>query len=478
MENKTLTVKATGKAFFDVADSSDVPMFEIITSEYVKGVYMLIDRTEIADPTLVIKIDSSADMSSAMGLLMLLSGISGSMNCNMTVSEVAVWDDGTVPLTDRSLIVNRMIVTGASAGILDIFTSGAFTSAERVEVVNGTIPSGKWSTDNVLGYNVADIVTGDSLVMNDPAIDYDEFVASSVFLNLEPVSCGDERKTIAAYEPVEVEFTVGTTEYTIEYDALLTDQFSGSDLIFIVAAAPMVDDPVSAGGTTSMDITTDSVSDAVIDSAAVDKLVNAANGDKTQINMTTGNDGKFSLTLDKADLDKIAGNGADFTVKAEAGSVSLDPAAMQKISAAAGSIVKLSLAQMTVDAVAQYVSVETMEKIGNAPVISINNSAGVHQLNGKMTFTVPYTQASADSQVVLYYLNTETGELEAVQTVYDPVAKTVTGTVDHMSYFTILEEMSLGPLEESIALFVIFVATMAVMGAVLVVVASSRFKYE
>ena len=227
-----------------------------------------------------------------------------------------------------------------------------------------------------------------------------------------------------------------------------------------------------------MDITTDSVSDAVIDSAAVDKLVNAANGDKTQINMTTGNDGKFSLTLDTADLDKIAGNGADFTVKAEAGSVSLDPAAMQKISAAAGSIVKLSLAQMTVDAVAQYVSVETMEKIGNAPVISINNSAGVHQLNGKMTFTVPYTQASADSQVVLYYLNTETGELEAVQTVYDPVAKTVTGTVDHMSYFTILEEMSLGPLEESIALFVIFVASMAVMGAVLVVVASSRFKYE
>ena len=69
-----------------------------------------------------------------------------------------------------------------------------------------------------------------------------------------------------------------------------------------------------------------------------------------------------------------------------------------------------------------------------------------------MTFTVPYTQASADSQVVLYYLNTETGELEAVQTVYDPVAKTVTGTVDHMSYFAILEETSLGPLDESIAL--------------------------
>ena len=479
LENKTLTVKATGKAFFDVADSSDAPAFEIRTYEEVKNVYTVANRTEIADPTLVIKIDSSADMSSAMGILMLLSGISGSMNCNMTMTDVAAWAEGETAMAERPLVVNRMIVTGASAGILDIFTSGAFTSAERVEVVNGTIPSGKWSRDNLFGYAAADIVTGDSLVMNDPAIDYDEFVASSVFLNLEPVSCGDERKTIAAYEPVEVKFTVGTTEYTIEYDALLTDpdQFTYSDLVFFVAAAPQVDDPVSAGGTTSMDITTDSVSDAVIDSASVDKLVNAANGDKTQINMTTGNDGKFSLTLDKADLDKIAGNGADFTVKAEAGSVSLDPAAMQKISAAAGSIVKLSLAQMTVDAVAQYVSVETMEKIGNAPVISINNSAGVHQLNGKMTFTVPYTQASADSQVVLYYLNTETGELEAVQTVYDPVAKTVTGTVDHMSYFTILEETSLGPVE-SIALFVIFVATMAVMGAVLVVVASSRFKYE
>ena len=480
LENKTLTVKATGKAFFDTGKSSEAPVFEIRTCEEVKNVYTVANRTEIADPTLVIKIDSSADMSSAMGILMLLSGISGSMNCNMTMTDVAAWAEGETAMAERPLVVNRMIVTGASAGILDIFTSGAFTSAERVEVVNGTIPSGKWSRDNLFGYDATDIVTGNSLVMNDPAIDYDEFVASSVFLNLEPVSCGDERKTIAAYEPVEVEFTVGTTEYTIEYDALLTDpdQFTYSDLVFFVAAAPQVDDPVSVGGTTSMDITTDSVSDAVIDSAAVDKLVNAANGDKTQINMTTGNDGKFSLTLDKADLDKIAGNGADFTVKAEAGSVSLDPAAMQKISAAAGSIVKLSLAQMTVDAVAQYVSVETMEKIGNAPVISINNSAGVHQLNGKMTFTVPYTQASADSQVVLYYLNTETGELEAVQTVYDPVAKTVTGTVDHMSYFAILEEMSLGPLEESIALFVIFVATMAVMGAVLVVVASNRFKYE
>ena len=472
-----MNVSLVGKGVFDGSESADPPVFQIITSEMAYGSYGVAQVIDFTNTSFAMKLDSSAQIESVSDVFSILRGLDGALTTDMKVTDLAAWTDGSKKLEDTDMKVTTVTVTGVSIGIMGIDSGGSVTTADRIEVMSGYVPSGKWALVDEIGYDEADIVVEHSIDLTGITTDGATILASHAVMDDETVKPGEERQTLAYYGNISAAIAGDTIEYNGL--ALSADEISELDMEFLIVAGSLIVDPVTEGDSTYIDVTTDGVPDAIPNDDTIDKLVDAANGNKTQINVTTGNDSRFSLTLTKDDIDKLAGNGSLFSVKGEAGLISLDAAALKKIGDSTGTEVKLALSKLSVNDVAQYVSVSDMERIGSAPVFSITNSADVHQLGGKLTFTLPYEKASEDLDVVLYYLNTETGKLEAVQTVYDAENKTVTGTVDHMSFFTILEEsVSNGPVEENIALFVIFVATMVVIGAILVSVAALRGKMD
>ncbi len=178
----------------------------------------------------------------------------------------------------------------------------------------------------------------------------------------------------------------------------------------------------------------------VVEAKIIDSIADTITEGKTaRLNVRTADNG-MNLTLDTAAVKNlVAKNAAMELASNNGGRLTIDASALKTLSDAASASLNLTVDAVSTEEVKAQVSAELAGSVEGKVVFSITNNAGVHELNGNMTFVLPYEQKDASKTVRVLYLNTETNALEEVDCTYDATAKTVTGTVDHMSLFAIDE---------------------------------------
>lgn len=229
---------------------------------------------------------------------------------------------------------------------------------------------------------------------------------------------------------------------------------------------------VSSEGSSFIGLSKDMLKDAIasISSDSGDKMLDIA--------VDTEDKGTLQVTVSKDSVKDLADKGAGMSISSTAGTIKLDSNSVKTLSGKAVDNLTVSLNVLDTNQISSKVSGKMLESVKDSTVISIDNSADVHELNGKITVSVPYTKVS-DKNVNVYYLNTETDKLEIVS---DVVYKdgTVTFTIDHMSMFSIMENDEEAPSDSgnkdnNIVLYVVIAAiAVAAVGGIAFLIIRKR----
>ncbi len=164
--------------------------------------------------------------------------------------------------------------------------------------------------------------------------------------------------------------------------------------------------------------------------------------------------GSIEATITKKDFSEAL-NDSDvkgMIIDSDAGSIKFNKAAMDKIGEALDSAddsIDVSISISKIDKTDAFKNLSEAEKekaaalIGQRPIYDFSISVGGTKISnfgsGELTITIPYTLAEDEDPncIIIYYIN-DNGTLENIsKCAYDPVAKTVTFTINHLSYYAV-----------------------------------------
>ena len=141
-------------------------------------------------------------------------------------------------------------------------------------------------------------------------------------------------------------------------------------------------------------------------------------------------------------LKSIGASNSSFSLKANVGTVIIDKAVAESLSANvdADSKVTLSIANADRD----QLNEAQQKAVGDHTVIRLSaivGSSSVHELGGNAKIIIPYQLKSGENaeNVTVFYVN-DKGDLRRMSTTYDPETGTVTFETDHFSYYFVAQE--------------------------------------
>jgi hypothetical protein len=170
--------------------------------------------------------------------------------------------------------------------------------------------------------------------------------------------------------------------------------------------------------------------------AKVDEIIEKTTGFTASIDLS-GIAGSNAAVLPTQALDAFADAGLDLELKLASGTVKFSEATLNSIvSQATGDNVTVTV--NTVPHSALTAAQRAAIKSGDI-VLDITITSGaqvIHNFDGTITVTVPY---SGPLPVAVWYLN-DAGELEKLESTYDPATKTVTFTLNHLSLYVLAQD--------------------------------------
>ena len=194
------------------------------------------------------------------------------------------------------------------------------------------------------------------------------------------------------------------------------------------ATVPAADGTVSVTYTMSGGIATLNLPDS-----KVAEIISKAKDGKAIFDLSKVT-GAIGAALPKAALAKLAGAGLAVEIRLPQGTVAFSAAAAASIAAQAnGANVTISLNQVNQSTLtaAQRAAIKPGDLVFNISVMS--GTQVITNFDGTITISVPYT---GSLPVAVWYLNAA-GELEKLDSVYDPVTKTVTFVTNHLSLYIV-----------------------------------------
>ena len=141
-----------------------------------------------------------------------------------------------------------------------------------------------------------------------------------------------------------------------------------------------------------------------------------------------------TVIFPKAAMNTLSGAGLDVEVRLPQGTVTLDAEAAASVAAQAGGTdisIQLRQAELSSLTAAQRAALKNGDVVFDISIMSGTQS--ITTFDGALTVTVPY---SGLLLVGVWYLNSS-GELEELNCTYDPVTKTVSFTLDHLSLYVV-----------------------------------------
>lgn len=191
------------------------------------------------------------------------------------------------------------------------------------------------------------------------------------------------------------------------------------------------------------------VSDKTLESA-IDKAVNEAkkngtqsNGVKVEIKLDTKNTtaNNISVNLPKIKIDDLVkANVKEITISSEVVNISLNLETLKEMQKQIGVYVNVSAKKVenkTLSAAAKSI-------VGNRPVydFAIKGTNGKKLTNfgkGKISVSIPYELDAKENpaNIIAYYIDSTGKVQEMANSVYDPVAKTLSFVTDHFSKFAV-----------------------------------------
>lgn len=196
---------------------------------------------------------------------------------------------------------------------------------------------------------------------------------------------------------------------------------------------------------------------------AISAIADADGNKVLEIVMMTDDGSSICISLSKESLNGLVAKGAGLSMSSIAGVVKVDGSALKTITGSSGENLTLILNILDESQIAAMVSDKLAEASKGGVVVSVENSADVHKLNGKMSVIVPYSKTT-DKKVNVYYMNTETDRLEFVSDVVYSNGK-ISFSTDHMSMFCILEDDAEPPSSSDTEVNLLYIA----IGAVIVI---------
>jgi hypothetical protein len=189
----------------------------------------------------------------------------------------------------------------------------------------------------------------------------------------------------------------------------------------------------AADGEVSVSITqSGSTATLILDAAKVTEIIGKSDDTATLDLSEVG--GVTEATLPTTALDAFADAGLDVEIKFPQGTVSLSSGAAGSVADQAnGAAVTVSIkpvSKATLTA-AQQAALGENDLVFDISILS--GATKITNFDGTITITLPY---SGPLPVAVWYMNAA-GELEKLESVYDPVTKTVTFTTNHLSLYVL-----------------------------------------
>jgi hypothetical protein len=189
----------------------------------------------------------------------------------------------------------------------------------------------------------------------------------------------------------------------------------------------------AADGEVTVSITqSGSTATLILDAAKVTEIIGKSDDTATLDLSEVG--GVTEATLPTTALDAFADAGLDVEIKFPQGTVSLSSGAAGSVAEQAnGAAVTVSvrpISKATLTA-AQQAALGENDLVFDISIFS--GATKITNFDGTITITLPYT---GPLPVAVWYLNAA-GELEKLESVYDPVTKTVTFTTNHLSLYVL-----------------------------------------
>jgi hypothetical protein len=183
----------------------------------------------------------------------------------------------------------------------------------------------------------------------------------------------------------------------------------------------------------SVDVTRSSETVTVsLPTSKVNELVDSATDNKASIDVSTVR-GVTDAQMTSTALTRLADEGLDLEVKLPQGTITLDNGALSSLIEQAGADVTISL---DLAGVSDLTPAQRSAVRGSDLIFDITISSGTQKItnfDGSLTITVPYR---GPLPAAAWYLNDD-GELERLESTYDPATRTVTFTTSHLSFYVI-----------------------------------------
>jgi len=170
-----------------------------------------------------------------------------------------------------------------------------------------------------------------------------------------------------------------------------------------------------------------------VPASTVTEIINNSGGGTATIDLSNVQSATETI-IPAAALSSIANAGLDVELKLPQGTITLDADALASaVEQAGGENISVGLSAL---GVSDLNSEQRSAVKDNDVVFSITVSSGeqaIRSFDGTLTVTVPYT---GPLPAAVWYLNAE-GELEKLDSVYDPVTRTVTFKTNHLSLYVV-----------------------------------------
>lgn len=156
---------------------------------------------------------------------------------------------------------------------------------------------------------------------------------------------------------------------------------------------------------------------------------------------------QVQAVLPTASLESVASSDVEtLTISSPVGQITLDSDALSAVAEQAGEA-SVTVALSVVDKAATLTAAQ-QEAVGDAPVYDISIHSGDEHIStfgdGQLAITLPHTLGEGEDPtgVVVYYLD-DAGNLQAMETTYDPATKTVTFVTGHLSKYVVAYDASI-----------------------------------
>lgn len=453
--NVTAKTSITGLRFsaYALLDTTSGTYLSILQDEYAVNWYrdgqnILVNNVDAtvtanADVSITDLIAKGGDaFKSALSFEAILAG-------DVAVTEWATIGEQTDP-SDNELYISEFVIEGISLTTSDPSMKTYTATADLVKFNRYCTPWNDYTGSVLelmdtldgadLSIEAANLTLGDdvfyatSATISEKGSDAVNYVRGEA---VQQIACytNEEKKL---FDPENGSNYVYADVQIVTLDPSLISTDKG--LVIAIKAAPVTSEATTSDSGASVTIQATSDEEVILDSSALSALIAAvAEGKTATLTVDSAKDDGVSVTLEKATVTDLVGKNASLEIKASKGTLLLDATAVKTLSDATASSLNLTVSTVSETEIRAQVSAALADSVAGRTVISISNSSGVHKLNGKMTFTVPYELQDSSKTAKLLYLNTETNQLEEIECSYDAESKTVTGTVDHMSLFVIDE---------------------------------------